>query len=90
MVSFDTTLEETRLISKIAQRAGVSGADFLDLEMDLTACHANGCPLDLEGLLNAKDFDFLHDIMGIKSNLDRGTGQLLNQFLPRCAKPERG
>lgn len=56
--------------------------------MDLSACHANGCPLDFKRLLAFPDFDFAHDIFGINQRIDRETGQLRNCFVPRCAKPE--
>ena len=54
--------------------------------MDVTACHANGTKLDLEKLLNFPDFDFLHDVAGIRNCIDRETGKLTKCFLPRCAR----
>ena len=51
--------------------------------MDITACHANGCPLRLSDFLNADDFNFFHDAHEICLNIDRETGQLRNGFLPR-------
>ena len=57
----------------------------LELSMDLTACHANGCPLDLDGLLTAEKGDFIHDVTGIVRHIDRRTGLLGNCFLPRYA-----
>lgn len=57
-----------------------------DVVMDLTATHANGCPLDLSGLLAAAPADFSHDIAGIRLHLDRETGQLMDCFTPRYAK----
>jgi hypothetical protein len=62
--------------------------DRISLSMDLTATHLNGCPLDLDKLLAAPDFDFVHDIEGITDHLDRDTGKLTRCFLPRCARPE--
>jgi len=56
--------------------------------MDITACHANGCPLDLKKLRAAPDFDFVHDVVGIMHHIDRRDGKLVNFFLPRCSKPE--
>lgn len=57
-----------------------------NLIMDLTACHANGCELDFDKLLNKfDDFNFIHDIIGISNHMDRTTGQLQDCFLPRCA-----
>jgi hypothetical protein len=53
--------------------------------MDLEACHASGCPLDLRGLLDAADMDYWHDISGINQHLDRETGHLMNCFVPRYA-----
>lgn len=94
MVSFDCSLLESRLLTKIAQRAvtlaKAHGLDlpFSDMEMDLTACHCNGCPLDLERLLEATDSNFGHDVFGIRKHLDRTTGELTNCFVPRFAERE--
>ena len=55
----------------------------LDTLMDVTATHLNGCPLRLEELLEADAFNFVHDIIGIRNNLNRDTGKMENCFLPR-------
>ena len=95
MISFDTTKDDMLLIREIAKRAAREmPADYqpdgglLDADMDVTACHANGCPLDLVKLLAAPRFDFIHDVGGIRQHLDRETGELRDCFLPRCAMPE--
>ena len=91
MISFSVKPSEVGIICQIAQRAYamVSGADMpsrslMDYQMDITATHANGCPLDLERLLDADDFNFAHDVFGIARHLNRDTGQL-ERFLPRMA-----
>lgn len=61
--------------------------DEIGLEMDLAACHLNGVPLDLDGLLGASDSDFGHDVFGIQRYIDRKTGELMDCFLPRYALP---
>lgn len=80
-VSFDVTEDEAEIIEKIAARA-VKGAakhgiklDQVSTEMDVTATHANGCPLRLQELLEADEFNFSHDIVGITNNIDRTTGK---------------
>lgn len=83
-VSFETTKEESKTISRIVERAGVD--ERLSLTMDLSACHANGCPLDFEKLLGFEDFSFYHDVYGIRNHINRTTGKLEHCFLPRCAK----
>lgn len=92
MVEFKGSLAESRLITKIAQRAiamananGID-ADFVTLEMDITACHCNGCPLDLKKLLAFPDADFGHDVFGIRRYIDRDTGKIdPARFVPRCS-----
>ena len=94
MVSFKVTIDEAVLIEAIAVRAfkgflktgNYIGINLLDVEMDVTACHVNGCKLDLNGLLKADDFNFAHDISGIMSHIDRTTGKLEDHFLPRYAR----
>lgn len=88
MITFEVSPTESRLIEKIARRAlaGCRKKDTLLLiEMDLIVVHANGCPLVLENLLAASDADFAHDLCGIRTHLDRDSGQLCDLFLPRFA-----
>ena len=59
--------------------------DKLDLMMDIDATNEN-CPLRLKELLDADDFNFYHDLIGIGNNLNRKTKKLENCFLPRFAK----
>jgi hypothetical protein len=90
VITFDVSKGEAVLIMNIARRAitaGLGGNDMLGMEMDITAAHANGCPLDLGKLLNFGDGDFAHDISGIRYHIDRETGKLGDCFLPRCAAP---
>lgn len=87
-MNFQTTPADANLIHRIADRAHAiwPNIPILQFEMDVTATHCNGCPLDLPKLLAADDFNFRHDIAGIYNHLDRDTtGQLSNHFLPRCA-----
>lgn len=72
------------IIGKIAKRAErLLAWDRFTVIMDVSTIHEDVCPLNLEGLLNADDINFAHDIMGINRNLDRITPKLLNDFLPR-------
>jgi len=56
------------------------------MTMDVSAVHANGNPLRLEDLLHADDFNFAHDMSGICNCLDRNTGKLTRNFLPRFSR----
>lgn len=92
MVKFDTTRREARIITQIADRAmGLSLARLndpfthCDVMMDVSAVHCNGCRLRLDSLLAADAFNFAHDILGIRTHLDRATGKLTDCFLPRFA-----
>lgn len=95
MISFNASREEHGFIEAIAKRAVKTARAWKvnysrkNAEMDLTACHANGCPLDLAKLLAADDFTFSHDVFGIRRCLDRTTGRLVGLFLPRCAQKEK-
>jgi len=84
-------IESFRTIGRIAKRASgmaqlVAGVDYerCDIAMDLHAVSAT-CPLRLDDLLAADDRDFAHDVFGIRSHLDRGTGLLGGGFRPRFA-----
>lgn len=91
MKRYTTTPQEQETIIKIARRAVALGKrsgnnlDMLDIVLDLRACHASACALDLEKLLKADDFTFAHDVFGIMMHMDRNTGKLLDCFIPRLA-----
>lgn len=91
MLNFKVTKDEAKTIINIAQRAHAMakevGFDYsvMDADMDVTACHANGCPLKLSELASADNFNFAHDVFGIRRHINRETGELENCFLPRFA-----
>ena len=93
-VNFKCSAADGVLLSRIHRRAMKLAKehgivyDSVDCSMDLRACHCNGCPLDLQKLLDAPEFDFAHDVFGIREHIDRTTGRLTDCFLPRCALPE--
>lgn len=97
-VKFDVYPSEAKIITAIIARAASlkfvsTGEELKSLEMDITACHRNGCQLRLPDLLQADDLNFAHDVIGIRNCIDRTTGKLTNNFLPRYANvecPERG
>lgn len=91
-MNWQTTKEDFDWITKIADRAAAMAEQqgreypYRDALMDVTAVHANGCPLRLEELYNAPPFDFSHDIAGIHNHVNRETGQLKDCFMPRYAR----
>lgn len=94
MINFDTSKNERMIISKIARRAvllakeaGIS-YDTIDAEMDISAVHCNGCQLRLKDLLDADDFNFSHDVFGVRRHINRETGKLEDCFSPRFSVPE--
>lgn len=96
MISFKATIDEAGLIEAIAARAykrflrngSYDKHTLLDVEMAVTACNANGCPLRLEDLERADDTDFFHDILGILNHIDTATGKLKDNFVPLFARAE--
>lgn len=92
IVHFDVSDDENKAIKAIADRGVVMAIEEridygrIEIAMDVTAVHANGCPLRLLALLRATDFDFAHDIFGIRRHLNRTTGQLEDGFTPRLAR----
>mgnify|MGYP006359556787 CR=1 FL=1 len=91
MINWNLPSAEARLITAITRRAEKLSEnpmqfDVLGCEMDITACHLNGCALDLERLLKADNFNFAHDVYGIQRHIDRETGKLGDGFLPRYAR----
>lgn len=94
-LSFHVEQEQYQNMFDCAQRA-IKLAEKYDLvynlqsaEMDLSACHANGQPLDFKKLLAFDDGNFGHDVFGIRRHLNRQTGHVEGFFLARCAKPSK-
>lgn len=91
MISFQVSSRDKSAIVAIASRAmpifsralGRDAPKVSDVIMDLTACHANGCPLRLQDLLEADDLNLVHDVVGIHRHIDHETGALGGSFLPR-------
>lgn len=86
-MNWKVTNHDMALLQKIARRAFELeySKDETNICMTLTACHANGCPLRLQGLLDARDFDFAHDVLGIMGHINTRTGKLRKHFNPRYA-----
>ena len=91
MLNWTSDATAMKVMAEICQRtthmaedAGIS-YPHLDAIMDLDACHSNGCPLKLQELLETDDGNFAHDVFGIRSHIDRRTGQLQDCFIPRYA-----
>jgi len=76
--------EDAQVIRQIAKRAG-EHLDSIETFIQVATCHTGPCPLKLQELLEADDLNFIHDICGIKRNLDTQKGELLDCFLPRYA-----
>lgn len=81
------TTKDTKLIWEIAARAAkIAKCDPLDIGLDLIACIEGGCPLRLEDMLGADDFNLMHDVYGINAYLNHETHKLEGGFWPRFAK----
>lgn len=76
--------EDVLLIGDIVQRARAITDNRLPdtTDMDISACHITN-PLRLQALLDADNGNFMHDIGGIISHINRETGKLMNCFSPR-------
>jgi hypothetical protein len=94
VISFKVSKQDSALIDQIVERALLLARrageelDRLELHMDITAAHANGSALRLSEMLAADDFNFAHDVFGIRRHIDRKTGKLADFFVPRFARPE--
>ena len=93
--NWEATSEEHILQSKIGERASALakavGIEYKQITamMDVGACHSNGNPLRLADLLESDDANFAHDVFGIRANIDRTTGKLMNCFVPRYSEIEQ-
>lgn len=80
------TTEDAKLIREIAARAAkIAQCDPIDIGLSLMACIEGGCPLRLKEMLEADDFNLMHDVYGINAHLNRETYRLEDCFWPRFA-----
>lgn len=79
--------DDVLTINRIAKRALAIDhrLDLLQLQMDLEGCHVSGCQLDLTRMESGANADLMHDVYGIRRHIDRDTGELCDNFLPRFA-----
>lgn len=94
MIKLNPSFEEASKIAEIVSkareaslRAGGPNLDRLQFCISITACHLNGCPLDLDRMMVADDFNLLHDVCGIDRHISHDDGSLHN-FRPRFAATE--
>ena len=90
-INFTVPAGDGDKILEIAGKATPPGGDPFMTVLDLTVCHANGCPLDLDAMLevlaeHGMTYDIAHDIAGIDQHINRDTGELEDFFIPRFAK----
>ena len=92
LVSFTAEAANQPYLTDIINRAAAKGyipakgAEALAARMDIAACHANGCRLDLKKFAEFDNFNFAYDFFGIRNHLDRESGKLVRCFLPRCSR----
>lgn len=82
------TKEKFEMYVKIAERAeelGIYHGERITLLMDIESAD-NAFNMRLEDWLNADNFNFAHDIVGIVNNIDRSKFPAeVHRFLPRFA-----
>lgn len=54
--------------------------------IDLATVHTGTCPLRLDEMMKADDFNLAHDVFGINRHLNHDTGELQDCFIPRFAE----
>lgn len=83
----EITKEQIELIVLIAKRAEkmeLMAFERMSLIMDLQTAHEE-FNLRLQELLDADDYNFAHDIVGIQNNINRLERKMKNIFVPRYA-----
>ena len=81
------TKEKFMMYVKLAERAeqmGIYNGERFSLLMDIENAD-KAFNLRLEELLNADNFNFAHDIVGIVNNINRRNPTDFNLFVPRFA-----
>lgn len=79
--------EKFELMGAIAERAEKMNLlmfDRMSLVMDLEVA-TEEFSLRLDEFLNADNFNFSHDVVGIQQHIDRENRKMINVFVPRFA-----
>lgn len=71
-------------IAKRADEMGLLMFDRVSLVMDLEVA-TEEFNLRLDEFLNADNFNFSHDVVGIQQHIDRDNGEMVKKFVPRFA-----
>lgn len=82
-----TKTKELALIFEVVDRAekmNLVALDRLTLRMDLDFASMQ-FNIDFERLLEADDYNFSHDVVGIQNHINRHTGEVEGFFVPRFA-----
>lgn len=77
--------EKIAAIAARAQAIGITYSRFV-IFMDFDNTISGGCDIDLDGLLQADEANFRHDVEGIHTFLNHRTHTFDYGFLPRFAK----
>lgn len=80
----EKNLEMIVSIAKRAEELDILMFDRFSLIMDLEVA-TNEFDLRLDEFLNADNFNFSHDVVGIQQNINRETKKMENIFVPRFA-----
>lgn len=91
-MNWDTSAEDDKkialIIDKVMPTLNPTGSPVghqrIDVQMSLSAAHLNGCPLDLDKLVEFPLADMIHDVSGIHNNISFVDGSLSRGFLPKC------
>ncbi len=91
IVNKDTSAKIRTVVQTAVDRGLISKKDTMNHVMNLSACIAQGCDIDLDKLAAFDNFNLGHDLFGIDRHIDKEDGsptggKLLNCFLPRSAR----
>ena len=75
------------MIVNRANQAGIAQGERITQIMDLDNA-AKQFNMRLEEMLEASDYDFAHDFIGIQNTMNRETGKIEGLFVPRFAGRE--
>jgi len=88
---------ETRLIERIKDRGyeitvslSIPTYQKRWIALDVMMVHHEICPLDLNRFADACNYEFLHDLLGIRKHLNRFRKTFKNEFEPNFTRNIKG
>lgn len=83
MINFNLHGDDKIHLEYILDGLELEGDERVQISMSMRAANNHGCPIDFARLATADRFNKAHDAYGIHRHINKTTGEIEGNFLPR-------